>query len=107
MTMRSWPTCLGLVILGQTETGLDSLATVRLNLAPEEAVSGLVNKLGDVPRVKVKEPVQLRDTGTEVVGVGGGRAVTQCSYASKAEKEEAKVTPSPEEEQKPEPAVAE
>ena len=81
--------CLGLVVLGQSSTGLDSLATVRLNLTPEEAVSGLVNKLGDVPRVKLKEPVQLRDTATEVVGVGGGRAVTQCSYASKAEKEEA------------------
>ena len=84
--------CLGLVVLGQTETGLDPLATVRLNLTPEEAVAGLVKKLGDVPGVKVKEPlpVQLQDTATEVAGVGGGRAVTtQCSYASKAEKEEA------------------
>ena len=51
----------------------------------------LVTKLGDVPRVKEKAqmPVQLRDTATEVVGVGGGRAVTQCSYATNAEKEEA------------------
>ena len=83
--------CLGLVVLGQAETGLDALATVRLNLTPEEAVSGLVTKLGDVPRVKEKAqmPVQLQDTATEVVSVGGGRAVTQCSYATNAEKEEA------------------
>ena len=83
--------CLGLVVLGQTETGLDTLATVRLNLSPEEAVAGLVKKLGNIPRVKVKQmsPVLLQDTATTVAGVGGGRTATQCSYASNLEKEEA------------------
>ena len=64
---------------------------MRLNLSPEEAVAGLVKKLGNIPRVKVKQmsPVLLQDTATTVAGVGGGRTATQCSYASKAEKEEA------------------
>ena len=84
--------CLGLAVLGQTTTGLDSLATLRLNQVPDMAVAGLVKRLGDIPMVKELSPIKFSESATEVAGVGCGAParVARCSYASQDEKEEAR-----------------
>ena len=81
------------MVLGQGDTGLDSVATLRLNVAPDLATASLVKALEEVPMVKENnagalqgmELVQVRDTSSEVAGLGCGAGeetlVTRCSSA--------------------------